>query len=72
MSSDTDAGVYWITMPIYQALNVVRGCVGIHLAKNTLWMAVASMLATMKFDRAKDELGNGIDIPTGYSGGLFL
>ena len=47
-----------------------RACVGIHLAKNTIWLAIVSLLATMEFSKSKYELGNEIDISLDCATGL--
>jgi hypothetical protein len=47
--------VFWID-------NWQRHCVGIHLAKSTLWLAVASILAVFNVGKAKDEHGKDIEI----------
>ncbi|KAJ3563625.1 hypothetical protein NP233_g8820 [Leucocoprinus birnbaumii] len=38
-----------------------RKCVGPHIAISTLWIAIASILATFKISKHKDELGNSVD-----------
>ncbi|KAF5349115.1 hypothetical protein D9756_009456 [Leucocoprinus leucothites] len=38
-----------------------RKCVGTHIAVSTLWMAIASILATLKIGKHKDEYGNIVD-----------
>ena len=38
-----------------------RLCPGRFLAENTLWAAAAVMLATLRFENAKDAAGNRID-----------
>jgi hypothetical protein len=49
---------------------VYRECIGIHLAKSTLWIVVASVLATFNFNKAKDECGRDIEVSTQNTGGL--
>jgi hypothetical protein len=39
-----------------------RECVGIHLAKSTLWLTVASILAVFDLNAAKDEQGREIEV----------
>jgi len=47
-----------------------RLCIGINLAKSTLWLSVACMLAVMEFRKSKDENGNEIDIAIESSNGF--
>ncbi|KAJ7578133.1 cytochrome P450 [Mycena floridula] len=49
-----------------------RVCVGRHLAQGTMWLAVASILATFNISKAKDANGNEIPIVEDYSDGLVM
>ena len=40
---------------------VVRTCPGGHMANDTVWIAVASILATMNIQKAVDDAGNSIE-----------
>ncbi|KIK50583.1 hypothetical protein GYMLUDRAFT_438456 [Collybiopsis luxurians FD-317 M1] len=44
-----------------------RVCAGRHMAENTVWLTIASVLATITLAKAKDEKGNEIDIPGEYT-----
>ncbi|KAI0034565.1 cytochrome P450 [Vararia minispora EC-137] len=47
-----------------------RECVGIHFAKATLWVTIASMLSIFNLFKAKDEQDNEIEISTERTTGL--
>ncbi|PPQ73041.1 hypothetical protein CVT26_014659 [Gymnopilus dilepis] len=48
-------------------LNIAyRVCAGKHIASATVWMAVASVLACFNIGKAKDDLGNELDIKDDY------
>lgn len=49
-----------------------RQCIGMNLAKSTLWLTAASLLATMECSKSKDKDGNEIDISVEDTGGLLL
>ena len=38
-----------------------RKCAGAHIAMSTLWITIASILATFKIDKYKDEFGNIVE-----------
>ncbi|KAF9058834.1 cytochrome P450 1 [Rhodocollybia butyracea] len=40
-----------------------RVCAGRHMADNTVWLTIVSVLATLNLRKAKDDAGNEIDIP---------
>ncbi|KAF9066797.1 cytochrome P450 2 Le.CYP2 [Rhodocollybia butyracea] len=40
-----------------------RVCIGRHMADNTVWLTIASVLATLHLCKAKDDEGNEIEIP---------
>ena len=42
-----------------------------HIARTSLWIAVAMMLATMDISPAKDESGGDIPIVVDYSDGIL-
>ncbi|KAF9078788.1 cytochrome P450 2 Le.CYP2 [Rhodocollybia butyracea] len=44
-----------------------RVCVGRYMADNTVWLAIASVLATLDLRKAKDDEGNEIDILGEYT-----
>ncbi|KAF9078789.1 cytochrome P450 1 [Rhodocollybia butyracea] len=44
-----------------------RVCVGRYLADSTVWLAIASVLATLDLRKAKDDGGNEIDISGEYT-----
>ncbi|KAJ4490283.1 cytochrome P450 1, partial [Lentinula aciculospora] len=44
-----------------------RVCAGRYMADNTIWLTIASVLATFTLGKAKDEKGNEIDIPGEYT-----
>ncbi|KAJ3995888.1 cytochrome P450 1 [Lentinula boryana] len=48
-----------------------RVCAGRYMADNTVWLAVASVLATLTLGKAKDEKGTEIDVPGEYTTGMF-
>ncbi|KAF8876786.1 cytochrome P450 [Gymnopilus junonius] len=48
-----------------------RVCVGQHVASATMWLFIAALLATFDIAKAKDELGNDIEIDDGYSDGMI-
>ncbi|KAJ7599439.1 cytochrome P450 [Mycena floridula] len=49
-----------------------RICVGRHLAQATMWLAVASMLATFNIAQAKDAEGNDVPISGDYTDALIM
>ncbi|KAI0059643.1 cytochrome P450 [Artomyces pyxidatus] len=44
-----------------------RNCVGMHMANATLWIMMASLLATFDISKAKDEHGNEIPVDLAYT-----
>ncbi|KAF9078698.1 cytochrome P450 1 [Rhodocollybia butyracea] len=48
-----------------------RVCVGRYMADNTVWLAIASVLATLNLRKAKDDEGNEVDIPGEYTRHFF-
>ncbi|KAJ3813269.1 cytochrome P450 1 [Lentinula aff. lateritia] len=48
-----------------------RVCAGRHMAENTIWLTIASVLATFILGKAKDEKGNEIDISGEYTDQFF-
>ncbi|KAF5369133.1 hypothetical protein D9757_011080 [Collybiopsis confluens] len=49
-----------------------RICVGRYMADNTVWLAIASILATLVLSTAKDSEGKEIDIPGEFNNIFFL
>jgi len=47
-----------------------RVCVGKYMADNTVWLTIASVLATLNLGKPKDMDGNDIDIPEEYTNGF--
>ncbi len=45
----------------------IRICVGRWAADASLWIAMASILAVFQLGKAKDELGNEIEVTENYS-----
>ncbi|KDR69728.1 hypothetical protein GALMADRAFT_145141 [Galerina marginata CBS 339.88] len=43
-----------------------RVCPGRHLASSTVWLTIASILATFNIEKVKDQFGNDIEIDEGY------
>ena len=41
------------------------------MADNTVWLAIASVLATVTIGKAKDKDGNETDIPGEFTEGFF-
>jgi len=48
-----------------------RVCVGRYMADNTVWLAIASVLATLTLTKAKDKNGNEIEISGEYTDHFF-
>ncbi|KAF9066787.1 cytochrome P450 2 Le.CYP2 [Rhodocollybia butyracea] len=48
-----------------------RVCVGRHMADNTVWLTIVSVLATLDLRKAKDSNGNEIDIPGDFTETFF-
>ncbi|KIK57045.1 hypothetical protein GYMLUDRAFT_46664 [Collybiopsis luxurians FD-317 M1] len=48
-----------------------RVCAGRYMGENTVWLAIASVLATVTLGKAKDENGNEIDIPGEFTNSFF-
>ncbi|KAF9070761.1 cytochrome P450 1 [Rhodocollybia butyracea] len=48
-----------------------RVCAGRHMADNTVWLTIVSVLATLNLRKAKDDAGNEIDIPGEYTKTFF-
>ena len=48
----------------------LRICPGQHVGDASLWIAIASMLATFDFLKAQDDHGNEIDISPQFTVGL--
>ncbi|KAF8869911.1 cytochrome P450, partial [Infundibulicybe gibba] len=44
-----------------------RVCVGRHLASSSVWLIIASVLATLNIAKAKDSQGNDIEIEGSYT-----
>ncbi|KAF8872243.1 cytochrome P450 [Infundibulicybe gibba] len=44
-----------------------RACAGRHLASSTIWLTIASVLATLDITKAKDSQGNDIEIEGKYT-----
>ena len=57
-----DTGATWVTPS--------RLCPGRHFAENSLWAAVAVMLSVLRFEKAKDSMGNDIDIKLLFRAGV--
>ncbi|KAF9262324.1 cytochrome P450 [Marasmius fiardii PR-910] len=49
-----------------------RICVGRHFGEAVVWLAIASVLAAFRIEKAKDEQGRIIDTPENYSDGPIL
>ncbi|KAL4062926.1 cytochrome P450 [Scleroderma citrinum] len=49
-----------------------RICPGRYIADRTIWLAVASMLATLRIEEAKDKAGNGIPVKPDFTSGLAI
>jgi cytochrome P450 len=49
---------------------VYRECVGMHFARNTLYLAAATMLSLFDFGKEKDEHGNEIETLAEFVDGL--
>ncbi|KAH9475493.1 Cytochrome P450 monooxygenase COX2 [Psilocybe cubensis] len=50
-----------------------RICVGKSIASSTLWLQIASVLACFNIEKAKDKLGNEIEVDTSYEeSGLLM
>lgn len=47
-----------------------RLCPGRHLALSSVWIVVATVLATFHIAKAKDEYGKEIDVSGDYTDGL--
>ncbi|KIK93481.1 hypothetical protein PAXRUDRAFT_828946 [Paxillus rubicundulus Ve08.2h10] len=47
-----------------------RVCPGIHMAERNLWIAIVSMLATLRVGKAKNESGEEIDVKLEFTTGL--
>lgn len=47
-----------------------RICPGRHLASQSLWIVIVSMLATLRIGKAKDEMGLEIDVEPEFATGL--
>ncbi|KAF5379290.1 hypothetical protein D9757_007621 [Collybiopsis confluens] len=48
-----------------------RVCPGRYMAENTVWLTIASVLATLSLGKAKDERGREIDIPGEFTNVFF-
>lgn len=55
---------------VFTSLLIIRECVGMHFAKDTLWFAVASILAVFDFKKSKMTYGNDIPIKSAQTDGL--
>ncbi|KAJ7069771.1 cytochrome P450 [Mycena amicta] len=49
-----------------------RVCAGRHMAEETVWAAIVSILSTFDVAKAKDASGKEVDIPGGFSDGLII
>lgn len=47
-----------------------RACPGRHLADQNVWAAIVTMLATLQFEKARDEFGNEIQVKTEFTSGI--
>jgi len=68
---DTPTGPFTSINDIYAFGFGRRVCVGRYMADNTVWMTIASVLATLTLRKAKDMEGNEIDIPEEYTSNFF-
>lgn len=50
--------------------NLFRICPGRHLANASLWIAIASTLATLKISKAKDRYGKEITPEVAFTSGI--
>ncbi|KAJ4486287.1 cytochrome P450 2 Le.CYP2 [Lentinula aciculospora] len=48
-----------------------RVCAGRHIADNTVWLTIATVLAAFTLSKAKDENGDEIDIPGEFTNHFF-
>jgi len=48
-----------------------RVCAGRYMADNTVWLAIASVLATLDLRKVKDDAGNEVDIPGKFTSAFF-
>ena len=70
MSSDLDEGnssslMLMLIRP--HILNHTRVCPGRQVGEANVWAALVSILATLSFSKAKDSLGNEIEIQVGFT-----
>ncbi|KAF9223382.1 cytochrome P450 [Gyrodon lividus] len=49
-----------------------RICPGMHLAEQSIWIAIVSMLATLHIEKAKNEFGEDIDVKPEFTTGLGI
>jgi len=48
-----------------------RRCPGMHLVESSLWIVMASMMASFDFSKAKNDLGNAVDPKIIYNNSIF-
>ena len=58
-------------LPITLTQTSRRVCPGRHMADNTVWLTIASVLATLTLGKAKDERGKEIEIIGEFTHGAF-
>ena len=65
----------WILLSdhLVQTINTPtnRVCAGRYMADNTVWLTIASVLATLDLRKPKDKQGNDISISEDYTSGFF-
>ena len=57
------------TVVVLKLLTLSRICIGRHLADNSIWMTVATMLATMNINKRVDEHGHIIEPRVEFTNG---
>lgn len=70
---DSDEGMLQFTTlhPRQIVIMIPRVCAGRYMADNTVWLTVASVLATLTLGKAKDKNGNEINILGEYTSGML-
>ncbi|KAF9077201.1 cytochrome P450 2 Le.CYP2 [Rhodocollybia butyracea] len=68
---DSQSGPFTSINDIYAYGFGRRVCVGRYMADNTVWLAIAYILATLDLRKAKDNEGNEINIPGDFTKTFF-
>jgi hypothetical protein len=72
LCSGSEGGVLRFSSEIeYFIIEYIRQCPGMHLVESSVWLLVASLLATLKISKAVDAHGNVVEPEVKYENPIF-